>query len=100
MENEFRSLFEHSIYVPAAKFDTDSVRQVAAGCGGCTVIYAAGGSWVSPEGELVTEQVHIIRAITYGYQTPDSMQDIQNHLLDHGEEAVLITRQAIDVTGI
>ena len=93
MENEFRPLFEHSIYVPAAKFDTDIVRRVAAGCGGCTVIYAAGGSWVSPEGELVTEQVHILRAITCGYQTPASMQAIQQHLLAHG-----LFRYGIDET--
>ena len=100
MANEFRPFFEHSIYVPTAKFDTDSVRQVAAECGGCSVIYSAGGSWVSPEGELVTEPVHILKAITYGYQTPASMQDIEQHLLANGEEAVLITRQALDVTGI
>ena len=100
MANEFRPFFEHSIYVPTAKFDTDSVRRVAAACGGCTVISSAGGAWVSPEGELVTEPVHILKAITPGHQTPASMRGIEQHLLASGEEAVLITRQPIDVTGI
>ena len=100
MANEFRPFFEHSIYVPTAKFDTDSVRRVAAACGGCTVISSAGGAWVSPEGELVSEPVHILKAIGCGYQTPASIRAIEQHLLAHGEEAVLITRQAIDVIGI
>lgn len=100
MASNYQPRFEHCIYVPTSKYLPGMAAAVASECGGCTTLYAAGGSWFDAEGECVPEPVNIIKAITYGGQTPRSFDSISAKLHDGGEQAVLITRQHIDVTGI
>lgn len=100
MASEYTHRFEHCIYVPVLKFDTDTVRQVAEECGGCTVIYNAGGAWIAADGTCITEPVNIISTLTEEVYSPLTFDAIEKHLLAHGEEAVLTTRRLLSVAGI
>lgn len=100
MASNYKPRFEHCIYVPTTKYKPSMASKVASECGGCTTLFSAGGSWFDAEGVCVTEPVNIIKAITYGGNTPGSFDSISAKLHDGGEQAVLITRQPIDVTGI
>ena len=100
MASNYQPRFEHCIYIPVPKYLPGMAAAVASECGGCTVIYSTGGTWYDEFGNVADEPVNIIKAITSGGNPPGTFDRISADLLAGGEQAVLITRQPIDVTGI
>ena len=92
----YRPCWEHTIYIPNAVYNDDTAERVAEECGGCTVYYAVGGSWVEPNGSLITEPVVIVQALTRNKTAPRSFYALHRELRSSGEQAVLITRRQLD----
>lgn len=100
MDNEFNGLYrpywEHTIYIPVAVYQREHVKRIAAECGGCTVYHAVGGSWVSPDGDIISEPVNVVQATTRYSTAPLAYHELHRELRAAGEQAVLITRRQIE----
>lgn len=92
----YRHYWEHTIYIPNAVYKDGHAKLIASECGGCTVHYAVGGNWVEPNGNLISEPVTLVQAITSSMSTPLSFYALHRELRSAGEQAVLITRRQLD----
>lgn len=91
----YRPYWEHTIYIPNSVYEAAHAKRIAEECGGCTVYYAVGGNWVEPNGNLISEPVTIVQALTRLAAAPKSFYALHRELRSAGEQAVLITRRQI-----
>ena len=95
-DGAYATCWEHTIYIPNAVYKADHAKQIAEECGGCTVYYAVGGNWVEPNGNLISELVTIVQAVTHNKTAPLSFYALHRELRSAGEQAVLITGRQLD----
>ena len=95
-DGAYRPYWEHTIYITNAVYKADHAKRIAEECGGCTVYQAVVGNWVAPNGELISEPVTIVHALTRNTSAPKSFYALHRELRHAGEQAVLITRRQLD----
>lgn len=84
------------VYIPAVRFNAELVRGLLELTGGCTITQGS-GHWRSPNGAIVTEQVHLV-SVWYDHALHEKVRSvllqIAHTLHNMGEEAVMVVINA------
>lgn len=95
-DGAYAPCWEHTIYIPTAVYKADHAKRIAEECGGCTVYPQVAGNWVAPNGDMISEPVTIVQALTHHKTATLSFHALYRELRSAGEQAVLITRRQLD----